>query len=860
MSSLVPHAESQSSSEKEAGENVHAHLSISAHVVVQLGEELVTDVEQALLELAKNAYDADSDSCEVHIEPDWTLSPDDEVYNLLFGDSYDENEEKQPLPVGRVRVRDNGTGLTQDALEKGWLRISASIKRKKSGEAKSKTVRGRTPVGDKGLGRLATMKIGQVLRMKTAVEGENKWRTVTFSWNDFTQDRTLEEVPVLVGEDLTEAVDGTGTIIELIGLHEPERWRDTNYIERHLLPNLSSLINPFLTQDRFTIVLHTAGRTHELHSLDEDTFNLASAKFKFSWDGQSLKQEVQIAPSLFRGLRGEEREERFSDLFGEQNLPVLKEWLQNDKKLTDLGLTFTVGKPWFFGLADQFPGNPFPADPLFPGGIDPGPFKAELYYFMFHQKTQEKLKQAGTDTATLQAMAQVAIFRDGFRVRAQKDWLRISESVTSGSSFYGLRPNNTIGYFSLSNERNLRLIEKSDREGFVDNHAYRGFMVLGLRCRDFADRVLEIARTSVRRFETRDPISEIERPHSPKTLSRQAKETHEKLQSGVHGLQAKLGDTRKALADAREVALLATGAKWGATEVKELQTTVDDAVQRLADVSKALDEIDSQVKHQTRVTSLITQFSEDDREYATRLLEAAAVGLAARSLSHELHQHVRQLRDGISRIHEVNRTIRNQKISEGVRLLTSTTRELTKTVAAIDPLLPGTRSIKETIGVGKFIEEYIDARKGAATRAQVELNWYPDSIGRDIKIHFSRSRFAQVLENLFQNSLYWLKQGPLPDSRIRTIEIRATDTGFSWSDSGPGIRPSLESSIFDAYVSDKPASEGSGLGLHVVSTFLELERCSIQLGTERNPLNRRFRFIVDLLPATAEAKQCQLVN
>jgi C4-dicarboxylate-specific signal transduction histidine kinase len=115
-----------------------------------------------------------------------------------------------------------------------------------------------------------------------------------------------------------------------------------------------------------------------------------------------------------------------------------------------------------------------------------------------------------------------------------------------------------------------------------------------------------------------------------------------------------------------------------------------------------------------------------------------------------------------------------------------------------------------------------------------------------LEIRFNRTRFLQIVENLFQNSMYWLRNGPLPDKEKREIDILVSEHGFLWSDSGPGIRPSLESSIFDAYVSDKPKAESSGLGLHVVSTFLELERSSIRLTSLRNSLGRRYQFEVDV--------------
>lgn len=45
-----------------------AELKVGAHVLVQLGSELVTDVEQAILECVKNAYDADAPGCKIDID------------------------------------------------------------------------------------------------------------------------------------------------------------------------------------------------------------------------------------------------------------------------------------------------------------------------------------------------------------------------------------------------------------------------------------------------------------------------------------------------------------------------------------------------------------------------------------------------------------------------------------------------------------------------------------------------------------------------------------------------------------------------------------------------------------------------
>src|SRR4051812_48938646 len=116
------------------------HLDIDAHVVVQLGAELISDSEQALLELVKNAYDGDATRCTISIEPDWIPDAKHQWHDHLVKNA------RESERVGRIVVEDNGDGLSEQSVSKGWLLISASQKRAGDG-VKTKTGRLRTPVG-----------------------------------------------------------------------------------------------------------------------------------------------------------------------------------------------------------------------------------------------------------------------------------------------------------------------------------------------------------------------------------------------------------------------------------------------------------------------------------------------------------------------------------------------------------------------------------------------------------------------------------------------------------------------------------------------------------------------------------------
>lgn len=827
------------------------HLSISSHVVVQLGLELVTDVEQALLELAKNAYDADSPECEITVEPDWMPSDGDPISSHLniFSKANSDNQ----VPVGRVLVRDYGLGLSPDAVTHGWLRISASLKRVTAAGAKQKTPKGRTPVGDKGLGRLATMKIGNILRLKTSQDGERQWRTISFSWSDFTPDRTLEQVQVVEGTEAKSEDDEAGTIIEIIGLHDRERWTNIANFERELIPNLSSLISPFRTQDNFKIAIKVGRTTYELDTLEEDVLNLASARFEFKWDGKTLSQNAWVAPSLFRGSTSPVDQKKYDIAFNQVNRENLLKFLCERPRLRGRNASASVPAPWLLQFDQESSFEKFPADRQFPGAVDPGPFEGTIHYFLFNKSTKEKLQQTGVSVPQLQAMANIAIYRDGFKIRAQRDWLRLSDSATSGGSYYELRPSNTIGFFALTNELNHGLVEKSDREGFVDNSELRGFMALTHRCKDYANSILEATRRSVNEFIT-TVVSQDDVPPSAEKLVRRLTEVDKTSKQNLEHAKQTLSSALSGL-DHVKSTLATTGRVSASNEGPSLTTLLGNATGDLDRAAGAIVAIENSLKEYGATSNALQLVQRDDSEIATRLLEAAAVGLSARSLAHELHFYVNQLRGAIETLNQRNRELKDAVIRGAIRQLTSTTRELTKTVAAIDPLLPGSRSLKEKLSVRHLLEEYVASREASAASAEVRISYVPEEGADDLNIHFSRSRFLQIVENLYNNSFYWLRKGPLPDKTVREILVRSGPHGFSWADSGPGISPTLEASIFEPFVSGKLLGEGQGLGLHIVATFLEVERCSISLSDERNPLGRRYVFVIDLRPVSTSHKQ-----
>ena len=108
-----------------------------------------------------------------------------------------------------------------------------------------------------------------------------------------------------------------------------------------------------------------------------------------------------------------------------------------------------------------------------------------------------------------------------------------------------------------------------------------------------------------------------------------------------------------------------------------------------------------------------------------------------------------------------------------------------------------------------------------------------------------------MFDNLVRNSAYWLRRGEITgeDQRLKEISIDLTPNGFVVSDTGPGVDPHYEDTLFEIFVTAKPDRDsGQGLGLFIVSELLRIDGCEIALLPGRNEDGRRYRFAVILRP------------
>ena len=226
------------------------HFKFSPSILSRLGEELIPNPDQGILELVKNSYDADATICEIE------LLNTEEI-------------------GGSIVISDNGMGMDLETLQSGWLVIGKSEKE----GASDRTSLDRLRVGSKGLGRLAALRLGTHVELATRPKSQpNIEYSVNICWNDFDTVDSVEQVTLSPTNRLTDAVHGTTILIRNLKVKIGKR--EINRLARELL----LLADPFDTNISFRPKLLGTGFTDLEKQVNDQFFEDAEFFLKASLD------------------------------------------------------------------------------------------------------------------------------------------------------------------------------------------------------------------------------------------------------------------------------------------------------------------------------------------------------------------------------------------------------------------------------------------------------------------------------------------------------------------------------------------------------------------------------------------------
>lgn len=848
--------------------NDSRHFDINAAVVRQLGEELVSDEITALIELVKNAYDADASYANVVVDTESVL--DDA--RLYFSEANGFAPTK-----GFIVVEDDGIGMGSTDIQNGWLTISFSYKRRMREEGRL-TSKGRTPLGDKGLGRLSSQRLGHRLEMFTSrkkleslgeyeaggLEGQEEVveHHVAFDWSDFTEDKKLTAVPVYWSS--AERPGSTrGTRLVITGLPRPDVW--LGEAQKRLVGQLSQLIFPFEEVRPFNVYLTINGARFDLETLAENLRDLAVSRFAFCFgkNGEAiLNIRGRIRLTRLRGTG--EREELYDQVVGRDQGQEFFAYLTNPENKYCLSEAKYIGEAgWFLGYEKTLGISSLGDLALNDGAVaSPGGFHGEIDEFFFRGVNLEPRDDVFSKAADYRDFVRqhvgVRIYRDGFGIRPYgldgSDWLNLGGGQTSGLSYYPPRPQNVIGYIALTARENGQLREKTDREGFVDTPYSRNFFRileafvdslgylfnnLGRSYNEFRKQYAERSPDFISRERLIPEVREIA------ASARSVGQAVEILDSGLDQVSRSI---RGVVDRATQTPLLAS------REERELSPILADANEKLDEARNLVQQLRSLLQRVQRLEP-----TADSLEARLKILEdqlvqfseLAGLGLIAEALSHEIQSiadrlasQTKSLTGGLRK-----RGVVDSDLTTYVEYVHSAISTLRKQLSHLAPSLRYAREQRDTLGMRQFFTELQKFYSTGRFRRS-GIRFVLDEPFGDFTILINKGKLTQIVDNIILNSEYWLREAiRRGDIETPMITIRSRQPVVAIYDNGIGVDPSIESSLFQPFVTTKPRNVGRGLGLFIARELLDSSGCSITLLPERNRFGRRYIFQLDLTGA-----------
>ena len=197
--------------------------------ILTIGRDLIQDNYAAVVELVKNAYDADS--LDVHIE--FTASSDHSGYSIV--------------------ISDHGHGMSREDVINKWMVPSTEDKLDRE-ESPS----GRTLQGSKGVGRYAASILGTDLLLETVcLEGEKT--TVCLEWKAFEAAKYLDDVEIFI--ETTEVSEPSGTRLTINGDDKLfAEWDQERFNKlRFELKKLTAPMSTAPSNDKFRVTLSIDG-------------------------------------------------------------------------------------------------------------------------------------------------------------------------------------------------------------------------------------------------------------------------------------------------------------------------------------------------------------------------------------------------------------------------------------------------------------------------------------------------------------------------------------------------------------------------------------------------------------------------
>ena len=761
--------------EREVGFNV------DAYTAKLIGRENVSKLEGAVLEIVKNAYDADAS-----------------IFCLYYSKIKD-----------MIYMLDNGTGMKEEVIRNHWMTIGNSSK-KESYISKGNRVQ----TGAKGIGRFALDRISDRCNMLTiSEEGGIEW---IVDWDDFNHKRNISDVKAKLfdsDENLLEYVQiqswvnqsmvkamkrldfyGTGTAFCMEGLHDS--W-DEKTMQR-LRIHLETLLPPDVVNDFHIYFFDDTTREEEAEIISS---NLETYDYKIEFELQDNQLEIELSRNEFDFGDMEET------LFQEGILPREEQPYFHGKK-----------KELLFSLQDikeeqNYIGNI--SGTLYFNKITVEKGDTEKFYYKDITGRRNLTKEFGG----------IKIYRDHFRVRPYGeygdndfDWLALSgrrnkspAGLAHHTGKWRVGAEQIIGTINISRE-NTNLEDAANRNGIQDGIGFA--QLKNILINVIAE--FERDRQSVGR-----PLAEYKRQQDEMAAEK------ERMRLLAEARRKWEEEQRRKRQEAQECE------EKQASEEKETDTEEDIEAENTENVTDEPPTVDPQ-----DVENLIDSMEkkqeqelQDLRDEIKMLQTLATTGIVTNMFMHEIRTLTNNIGQELDSAYEAIKYDNDMEYAfkNIVRAIASKKNFSSWFGVTIESIRKDKRRRKIN-NIKNMLEQFMDTWKGILDRKNISLVYQCDA---DIEFKCFEFDIENIISNLISNSVksFDREMEAVLEKREIELVISEEELGFAlaYKDSGWGLIPRYKAHpelILEPFESGEKTDEeeGTGMGMWIVNkTVLEYD-------------------------------------
>ena len=814
------------------------NLSIGSRIISHLGEALIENEKVALLELIKNASDADANTCTVTI---------DTAYKSEYGE-------------GRIVIEDDGSGMNLFIIENGFLKIATSIKQRYQ---KISPKFKRLAQGNKGIGRLALNQLGEYLIVTTKLdtslinddqlindqkivdvygnrdrkelyaENLNVYYEFSINWKKYeNEEGPVESVPIELEtkDDYTKIFQhkkSHGTRIEVLGLKGLSFWKNPK-VSKELESDVLAFLNPYLAEKvNFRVLIDLDGQKFRSNLYDKTYINqVCDSAFTFSFEQDTKEFSYSIVRSKKYIIR--KVDELLSlmdkydfdlvnpdidyDHFYEMFLRVSKCFLIDRVNNVHKNLTQSKVDDIYTYTSDEYSDNIYL----------PGSFNGEFYGFDFGTGVI-----APDVKKLISNIIGIKLYRNNFRIFPygdnSNDWLGMSNYNQRYKSVV-FKTHTTTGFVDINGETNLDLLEElTNRQGLVLDIYGANFLTI-MQEIIYKSAAIEDGRLTDYFAFNRKAVRDV-LPESIITIAglefRKRKNYRKEASEKVRNVGEKIGDIK---VKAENPTLLSSDDIENIS--KELQKDVADLKNDLESIEKEFTNKELQV--------------EDQNKYIADMYPIIGASIISETLAHEIIRLSNNIKSYTTSIRGALGRSDKDGVNLNIKLIESDIKFLARYASLLDVNSYSKRRRFDKLWVAKSIGEIVKDSPLLEYK-ETKINYILS--GSDFESTLVKDSFKIIIENFLINSAYWLERYSIRKPSIH-FDFNGRKKQLIIYDNGIGISKDIAKRIFEPFVTNKPSGDGRGMGLYIVNNLLNEIGATIDLSEKQNENGNLYQFII----------------